>query len=112
MSGDPTIGKRKSTPNEAMEARFGLGASIRMGYDVSGSEGGRDHNVALSRQHMAANDASNPNRTQAVARTTGSLPGGGGLRPERLTGAQMDEISPGWTAARLERAHRSDGGNG
>jgi hypothetical protein len=38
--------------------------------------------------------------------------GGGALRPERLTGPQMDSISPGWTARAYERAQRSDGGNG
>ena len=31
----------------------------------------------------------------------------GGLRPERLTGAQMDEISPGWTDRAYERAQRT-----
>ena len=34
------------------------------------------------------------------------------LRPERLTGAQMDAESPGWTDRAYERAQRRDGGNG
>lgn len=43
---------------------------------------------------------------------TGLVHGGGALRPERLTGEQMDEISPGWTDRAYTRAQRSDGGNG
>lgn len=39
-------------------------------------------------------------------------PGGGALRPQRLTGEQMDAISPGWTDRAYERAQRPDGGNG
>jgi hypothetical protein len=50
------------------------------------------------------------NSTGHVSR--GAVPGGGDLRPERLSGAQMDEISPGWTDRAYERAQRSDGGNG
>lgn len=41
-----------------------------------------------------------------------SIPGGGALRAERLTGEQMDAISPGWTDRAYERAQRPDGGNG
>jgi hypothetical protein len=37
---------------------------------------------------------------------------GGQLRPQRLTGEEMDKISPGWTQERMDRAQRSDGGNG
>lgn len=36
----------------------------------------------------------------------------GFLRPERLSGAEMDQISPGWTDRAYERAQRPDGGNG
>lgn len=38
--------------------------------------------------------------------------GDGAMRPQRLSGAEMDAISPGWTEERMKRAQRSDGGNG